>query len=185
MADIDPISLGYLLNKKTKLKYPLDYDIFEEVKQNLSSEEIKSIMIDLGEYLGKLHNVSGKKFGPIDPSLLDDYKLVGTYDSWYDFLISNFEKKFVEMDKNLDEEKIIGKHKTNLSEGNRGKMFNILNKKNQFFELLEQNKKILDSVLPKFLNGNVYTKNIIVKGGKFIGLIDFHQAMLGDPVDEL
>jgi len=185
MADIDPISLGNLLNKKSKIKYPLGYDIFENVRGKLSHDVTEKIMVDLGKYLGELHKLSGKRYGPIKPELLDSYELVGTHDSWYDFLFTNFNDKCKEMDEVLIEEKRSGKYKTKLSDGNRELMYNLLSKKDDVVKILNDHKVMLNTVIPKFLNGNVYAMNIILDRTKFVGLIDFHQSLLGDPVDEL
>ena len=185
MRSIDPVSLNYLLVKKTRLTFPLDCVSFEEVKSKLSNKQIEKIMFDFGKYLGELHQLTGSGYGFIDASLLDNYELKGSHKTWYDFWKENFDTGFKEMKKIEIEEKKTRKYRTNLSNKNRILMHELLDRKSEFLEIFEKNKKLINSSEPHFLNGNLYTKNITLRKGKFVGLADFQKSLLGDPVNEL
>src|SRR5258708_29803771 len=111
MRSIDLISLNYLLAKETNLNFPLDCDVFEEVKDKLSKEQIKTVMIDLGKYLAQLHKIKGDRFGFVDASLLDNYELKGSHSTWNDFWADNFKTGFKEMEKVENEDKQQGKYR--------------------------------------------------------------------------
>lgn len=185
MADIDPVSMNYFLKRKTGINFPLDCVPFEEVKNNLSENEIKTIMNDLGIYLSKLNKLEGKRSGLVEPRALDKGELIGDSDSWYEFWMDNFKLGFDAMDKQLKEEKKSKEYKTNLDNKNRKLMYNLLDQKDKFLSVLKSNEKLINSNPSRFLNANVYTKNITIRNGKFVGLTDFSKALLGDPVDEI
>lgn len=185
MPDIDPVSLNYFLTKKTKLTFPLDCQSFEEVKDKLSKKQVEKIMLDLGIYLAKLHQVKGKGFGLVEPRSLDKDLLIGSHETWYDFWIDNFKLGFSEMKKIEKKEVKEGKYFTKMQQDNRAKMKSVLSKQDFFLGVLKRYKKMLTDIQPTFLNGNIYTKNITIRKGKFVGLADFSKALIGDPVDEL
>ena len=183
MGDIDPIDLSRNLSKSTGLKFPLGNDILEDAR--LSEKTTEKVMLDLGRHLGIIHMIKGKMYGLIDPKMVGQGKLVGLHSSWYEFIIENFQRRFNEMEEVKKEERRTKKSITRLSNSNRKIMDEVLLQKKFVLEILEKNKKLIESAPSRFLNGNIHMGSIIVKKGRFVGFGDFHQPILGDPTDDL
>lgn len=184
MNNPNPGSINKILRAATSKKFPLGNDTLDSVR--VSQKDTEKIMLDLGRHLALLHSVRGQGFGDIDPKAMDqDLKFVGQYNSWYALIADSFKyavKNFREFEK---QEKKAGRKLTKLSSNNRKLMEKIIGKKNVVLEIIKKHKEMLETVDSRFLNGNVYIGSIVVKNSKFVGLADFHQPFLGDPVDDL
>jgi len=127
----------------------------EELRLSKSKQIL--VMVDLGRHLSKLHGIKLEKYGPINETEFNQSKrLVGTYSSWYKYLIefSNQQKKT--MDDTLAKEKEVGVVTTRLSNKNRKLMLDILKKRSFLETVLRKNKKMLCGVEPRLLNGNIH-----------------------------
>lgn len=184
MNNPDPGNVNKILSTATGKKFPLGYDILETVR--VSDEDMQRIMLDLGRYLAVLHSVRGDGFGDIDPKTMDnDLKFVGQYKNWYQLVLESFKYALENFQEFAKKEKTAGRKLTGLSNSNRKLMEKIIGKKDSIIKTIKAHKGILEVVDSRFLNGNVYMGSIVVNNSKFVGLADFHQPLLGDPVDDL
>lgn len=184
MNNPNPGSVNKILRAATGKKFPLGNDTLDTVQVN--QKDTEKIMLDLGRYLALLHSVRGLGFGELDPKAMDsDLKFVGQCNTWYELILDSFKyaiKNFHEFEK---QEKKAGRKLTKLSSSNRKVMEKVIGKKDVVLVVIKKHKKMLEAVDSRFLNGNVYMGSIAVKNSKFVGLTDFHQPFLGDPVDDL
>lgn len=183
MSEIDPGSLYPFLSEKTGLKFPLGNDILESAR--LSESQMHDVISDLGRHLGLLHQIQGENYGPLDLGELDKGRLVGTHGSLYQLILETYKERLKMIDEALRAEQTGKGPKTELSNENRRLMNELLSKRNLVMKILEQNRELFDSAQSRFLNGNIHFGSIAVRDGKFVGLIDFRQVSLGDPVNDL
>lgn len=150
-------------------QYPFDYQILECV----SGETLFDIsqkrkipsgsLFQLGKFLARLHTISADKFGPINMTkLLEEGKPEGIYKNWSSYLECNLEKHL----KYCINAKIINK------------------------ETYSRIKKILKNermtnFASTLLHGDLANHNVFVEKNKVTGLIDWEDALVGDPVFDI
>ena len=135
----------------------IDGNSFSSSKSSMSEEEIKSIEVEIGEYIGALHTIKGNKFG-----------LLGNMCTSKETLFSFFEQLLLGvlqdgMDKKIDIGVDYDKVHTSL-----------LRDKACFHDVTE-------SVL---VHWDTWEGNWLIKDHAVIGLIDWERALFGDPLME-
>lgn len=182
--ELDQSRLSGFVEQSLGHKLPPGGEPLENLK--LSESELRQVMVDLGQYLAKLHSIELVKYGPPDEAVFNETgKLVGMYDSWYECILDFFNRQSELMDKTLKEEEISGRYWTFLSPQNRVIFLDLMAKRPLIREVIDKHRKIIEAVKPRLLNGNVYLGSIFVKKNSFVGLGDFGQILIGDPVDDL
>jgi len=180
----DPSNINHFLSLKTGQKFPLGLDVLEFSK--ISQGKVKKVIYDLGEHLAILHSIEGSGYGIINQeAMLKRQELMGSHKSWYDFLYERMEQTLKEAKKVFDREKSLGKFTSKISSDKREILMFCFEKSRDVFDILKNSKKMLDSAPSRFLNGNIHLGSIAIKDGGFMGLTDFKQTLLGDPVDDL
>ncbi|MCL4335000.1 MAG: aminoglycoside phosphotransferase family protein [Candidatus Thermoplasmatota archaeon] len=121
------------------------------------------IIENLGKSLAYLHKNKGKKFGYLDAQILiDTGQFIGSCNSWWNFISSNYQNDLVALTTN-----------SLLSQSNLEFMNAAFLK---FKEL-----KIEENTL---LHGDLFYKNIIASQYK-IYFVDFEDALIGDPIFDI
>lgn len=168
MAEFDLASFGITTNPTG-----------ETLEQSrLQSTDLQGVMDDLGRFLSRLHSIHPHGFGPLDAG-------VGTYASWYEFLVSFFNDYSRRMDETQQQEQETGQFVTDLSANNRQHMNFLLGKREQALLILEEQKDLLEIDQGSLLNGDIHCGSMVIQDGKFVGLNDWGQMLSGDPVDDL
>lgn len=153
--------------------------------QEYPSALSKEIMVDLGKYLTKLHSIELVGFGYIDENKLNNVgELVGRYGSWFDFWRGFFESQVEDLDRVLEEERQSGQQ-TSLTQPQRVEFEYLLGGRSYVRDVIQNKKSLFLSAPGRLLNGNIHLESISISDGKFTGLEDFRQMLVGDPVDDL
>lgn len=155
----------------TRNVIPVDYQVSEfllgETIYNLSKKKKigKEIFVDLGKLTARIHKIHTKNFGPFSlNNLLEGKGLIGIYDSWQKYLLCNLEKHVQYC---MDY-----------------KVFN------QDFALkiiktFIKASKSLPKISPVLLHGDLANHNVFVNKNKISALIDWEDAVSGDPVFDI
>lgn len=182
--ELDQSRLGGFVEWQLGHKLPPEGEPLESLR--LSESELRQVMVDLGKYLAKLHSVELVKYGPPDETVFSNTgELVGTYNSWYEYILDFFKRQSELMDKTFKEEEANGQHWTFLSPQNRVIFMDLMAKRPLVREVMDEHRKVIDTANPRLLNGNIHLGRIFVKENRFVGLGDFGQILIGDPVDDL
>lgn len=153
----------------------------------LTQEQIASILVNTGHDLAQIHAKTGEGFGWINPlRTAITRRFVGQHESWYEFLLAFYDKQTEVMNKVFAEEKETGQTRTPLSKEYREQLDYLHAQRPLVRNIFERKQKLLSEVKPQVLHGNLYIGSIFVnKKGKYAGLGDFAQMLVGDPVDDL
>lgn len=182
--ELDQNKLSDFVVGRLGVRFPPEGEPLENLK--LSESEMRQVMADLGKYLAKLHSIELVKYGPPDESVFNNTgELVGTYDSWYECILDFFNRQSELMDKTLKEEEANGQHWTFLSPQNRAIFMDLMAKRPLVRGVMDKHRKVIDTAKSCLLNGNIHLGSIFVKENRFVGLGDFGQILIGDPVDDL
>lgn len=119
---------------------------------------LQSIVSEAGEILSKINAISVDSFGP-----LDGLKLFKT---WVDYLL-DIEKR---RDEIIIAGKIVGIEANSIDRA---------------YELLSQNKSVLQIEKPYLLHADFGPKHLLVLDNRIVGVLDFESAKGGDPVQDL
>jgi aminoglycoside phosphotransferase (APT) family kinase protein len=151
-----------LFEDYSKQTIPYGYQIMSLIEgkdlghviQGLNPEELKSIAEEVSGILVKLSDLpTNGKFGWIDNS---DFKLV---DSWFEVM----QRMYYEIADRNEKTDVVGSELLNLSS-----------------DLIAKHKEYFDKVPSKYVYDDLSGKNVMIKDGKFNGLVDLDQIMYGD-----
>lgn len=148
---------------------PFDYEIMSSAKgmslYDLSkTRNLKgSLFFELGQLIGKLHQIETKKFGPLNIENIFNNSGEGIYNLWSDYILKN-------LNEHLDfclSKKIIKQsiYKTIVR--------------------LFETKKIPLVEKPVLLHGDIANHNVFSDGKKITDLIDWEDCLSGDPVYDI
>jgi len=168
MGKISP-SLSTIAINISRIEYPFDYMITTcaagENLENHDDYDIRILYKKLGIKMAKVHSVNYSKFGhPNYRKLICNGVMEGTSNTWIDFFLVNFDQHLQKL-KELD-------------------FFSESDKK-LFTKVFEKNKSLLEEVKCSLLHNDLGGRNIIAKNNRITGIIDWEDAILGDPVWEL
>ncbi|MFC1625521.1 phosphotransferase [Patescibacteria group bacterium] len=183
MKELDPRLVAAFLTERTNIIFPPGGDTFEDTY--LENYQVENVMTTLGMCLGEIHKVEGYGYGLINSDKFAIGELVGRHSCWSNFILDNTKSRFDQMKSVLEQEEINDKHITELSDDKRKLMMNLLGRSKDVLSILEKEKKLMDDAPSSLLYGNVHLGNIVVDDGKLVGLRDFEQPLIGDPVDDL
>lgn len=181
---LDQGSLGRFLEQRLGHRLPPAGEPIERME--LPDSQLHQVMLDLGRYLARLHAVELEGYGPIKEEVFNQSgKLIGIYKSWYEFLLAFLDEQSKKMDEVREQEEKTGEYITELSQGNRELMDGLLGKLPLVRGIMETHRNLLAITPGRLLNGNIHLGSIFVENGKFSGLGDFGQLLIGDPIDDL
>lgn len=150
-------------------KYPFDFMIMSYLEgKNLESykeENENKMYFLLGKIFKKIHALEVSNFGQIDYELfLKKNILSGKSKKWTDFFYRN-------LDKHLDLAKKIG----------------VISKEEKLLieSLFYKNNKLFLITKPSLIHNDPSSRNIFTDGKTIIGIIDWEDAIIGDPLWEL
>jgi len=151
-----------LFEDYSKQTIPFGYQIMSVIEgedlgaviHTLTPEQMKTIAQEISNILIKLSDLpTNGKFGWIDDS---DSKLV---DSWSDVMLRMYHDM---VDRN-DKTNVVGKELIDFASN-----------------LISKHKNYFDKVPSKYVYDDLSGKNVMIKNGKFSGLVDLDQIMYGD-----
>ena len=151
-----------LFEDYSKQTIPFGYQIMSVIEgedlgaviHTLTPEQMKTIAQEISNILIKLSDLpTNGKFGWIDDS---DSKLV---DSWSDVMLRMYHYM---VDRN-DKTNVVGKELIDFASN-----------------LISKHKNYFDKVPSKYVYDDLSGKNVMIKNGKFSGLVDLDQIMYGD-----
>lgn len=181
---LDEVKLREALKTVAKIDLPPAGEPIDEKTEN--QPWVEQAMVDMGKYLARLHSVRLTGFGYLDEKALEEGFLRGRWQSWYQFWVDFMVSQSEELDKVLKLEEKTGKAETVLKEDTRKLFEKLVNKRPELMEILYRSQNLLNGAESRLLNGNINLEVCIyAKNQKFTGLGDFHQALAGDPVDDL
>lgn len=124
------------------------------VIQGLKPEQLKGIARDISDIFVKLSDLpTNGKFGWIDDS---DSKLVN---SWSDVML----RMYYDFESRNDKTNVVGRELLDFAS-----------------KLITKYKDYFDKVPSKYVYDDLSSKNVMIKDGKFNGLVDLDQIMYGD-----
>lgn len=130
---------------------------YDKAKQNMGQEQQEKTEIQIGQWLKKLHDIKGSRFGHF---FREDLQR----NSWYDafrFML----------------EQIVG--------DGIEKEVDILISPQELFQKLERDQSCIDEVRePRMIHFDSWDGNVFVEEGRVIGLIDWERAMWADGLME-
>lgn len=149
---------------------PYDYQISRYVEGEslymLSQQKSLSSQyyFQLGQIIARLHSIQTKGYGAFTISSFQKKPLKGLYNHWRDYVICNIEKH-------------IDYCKTN----------NIVdsNTQQKLQEIFLSRKYIADPTSPSLLHGDIANHNVLFHKGKIAALIDWEDAISGDPIYDI
>ncbi|MDP4001411.1 MAG: phosphotransferase [bacterium] len=153
---------GILFEDYSKQTIPYGYQIMSviegkdigEVIHTLTTEQMKAIAQEISNILIKLSDLpTNGKFGWIDDS---DSKLVN---SWSDVML----RMYYDMATRNDKTNVVGKQLMEFASS-----------------LISKHKEYFNKVPSKYVYDDLSGKNVMIKDGKFNGLVDLDQIMYGD-----
>lgn len=147
-------SLVFYLEKKIQGQSLL---LFLSQQKKVNRRKLNSLMYGFGRMLKKIHSVKTSGFDLIDG------RGKGQFKTWNDFMLDPLQrrKEFQIMAKKIH----IKERYVNLA-----------------LSLLLKYQEVYKNVEPRLLYGDLSPKNLLVYDFKITGLIDFEDAMSGDPV---
>jgi hypothetical protein len=154
---------------------------------NLTPEQMVGVLGDVGRELARIHSTGGEGFGWINPlRAVVTRKFVARYESWDQFLIAFFDEQTAVMDEIFARERETGQYHTSMSDENRELLKYLHGQRPAVRDIYVRKQALLSGVDSQLLHGNVHIGSVFVDPyGKCIGLSDFTQMLLGDPIDDL
>ncbi len=144
----------------SRYSYPFDYMIMDYLDgESLDKTDQKSAFQDLGMNFSEIHKIKGKYYGTLRVGSLSLMELVGMYKDWNDFLHVNLTKH---IDKCL--------------------MLGVFDKKTSDFINNVFKKTKINTRKISLLHNDPGQRNVITKNGKIVGVLDWEDAILGDPL---
>jgi hypothetical protein len=133
-------------------------DNFDNIKKNLSEEEINNINFQIGQIVRKLNVIQGKDFFG--------------YEGNPDLRGATWREAFLKM---ID---------AVLEDGKRNQV-ELMCPYDEVHSLIAQYAYCLEEVkIPSFVHWDMYDPNVFVKDGNVVGVLDFERALWGDPLLE-
>lgn len=130
-------------------------------EKSISPQEIEAILKETGRLLSRVHGIETKKFGKIDETG------TGSFDSWADYILrrtspeSEARVKEVARKMEIDPDTI-----------------------SRATDVLRQHTDLYAQVEPKLLHGDLGYEHIFVDGTAITGIIDWGNALSGDPIHD-
>lgn len=154
----------------SRYSVPFDYQILNQVKghspANFNDSMIKKCFSKLASKLARVHQISMSKYGPLDPKPLffrAPSSPQGLFDSWGDYLT-------LKAQEHMD----ICRDINAIDESEYSEISRLLKSLRHF-----------DDFSPVLLHGDLGNHNIMVKDEDTITIIDWENALAGDPVYDL
>ena len=156
----------------SRKKYPFDYQIQEcligsDIENNFNDtrEVYDDMSCNLGKYIGMYSKIKFDKFGIFDAKAVEKNKLIGTKNTFFEYIISCLEQDI----SYLIDAKVIT---TSLA--------------NSITRLFNEYKPIINSVSKgSLIHHDLADHNIFFKGNVITGIFDWEAAVIGDPVLDL
>lgn len=124
----------------------------------MDKSTLKSIISEAGGTLSKINSVTVERFGRLNGSVI--------FKNWSDYIFSLENRK----DRIIEAGKLIGIESDTI---------------NEVFKLLRENGKMFQIKEPKLLHGDFGPKHLLIRDNHIVGVLDFEDAMGGDPVYDL
>lgn len=153
----------------TRTLVPYDFEIMEEARGrslfDIGHEEsdVSPHVKDLGKFVAHIHEIKTQGYGPFDLTNIMQGKAVGIHDSWQKYLMLN-------LDKHLEYTIMTG----------------ILTVAES--DAVKDALKILEHIpcdTPSLLHGDIANHNAFTDGKAITSLIDWEDAISGDPVFDI
>lgn len=151
-----------LKHKGKKLTFCIEEKIdgvpLRETENTLDKRTLKSLIVQSGNILSKIHSVEVDGFGGFDRRK--------PYNKWSEYVYKPLKKKKqilkIAKVENIDTDLI---HKA--------------------MDALKENKDVFDKVKPRLLHGDYSTKHMLTDKSDITGIIDFENGKGGDPIFDL
>lgn len=154
----------------SRLRVPYDFEIQEMAPGkslfDLSKKEIHpSVFVHFGKALSAVHAIKGKGYGPLSiKQIVKSKKSLGLHVSWEEYVLQNLA---IHLDYCYSIKAIDKK------------------KKEKILRLFSLSEKLLNSVRPVLLHGDVGNHNVFSDGKEITSFIDWEDSLFGDPVFDI
>lgn len=136
--------------------------VFEE---NSSGVHREQIMQKLGVILARIHTIQGSQFGAVSlSSLIRMHEKKGLHNTLYEFLLLNFERH---LDCCIRQSRVT-----------KQKAADIL-------KLFDRHQDLFQNSPTVLLHGDFVKNNLLAHRGEIVGVLDWEDALIGDPLFEL
>ncbi|MBU1085845.1 MAG: phosphotransferase [Candidatus Beckwithbacteria bacterium] len=155
----------------SRKKFPFDFQIQEvlqgkdpEIYFKGSKADYNKISFDLGIKIAKLTKLKFKKFGRFNEKSAINGKLIGTKNSFFDYITVCLDDDI----RYLVKAKVINNNKSKIIR-----------------QLFDQHKAIINLDQGSLIHHDLADHNITFQGTKVTGIFDWETAVIGDPVLDL
>jgi len=145
-----------------------------------------SILQEVGAQLTLVHSVKIDGCGTVDINKFRNSGfLIGTSNSWHEYLLKKFKAKMNRVDKKLNSEKRLGFKESKLSLVQRKKLLKIVRKTNEILKIGSSIKDRISFSEGCLLHGDIHFHHILVNKKKLVGILDFNKTYVGDPLFDI
>ncbi len=149
---------------------------------NLPKSLWPEIINEVGENLRIIHSIEINGFGNISPDKFRDTgKIVGGYNSWFDFVNYYFNSRVQPLIAKIEVDKKNGFKDSQISKELQEKILEIISK---IPVVIDRARTVLEGINIDgvLLHGDLHADHFLVKNNRLSGIIDFNNAMVGDPI---
>lgn len=176
-ASTDTNKYGFTFSLQEKIPGRSMYRVEKELWPRLLNE--------VGEQMSLVYDIRMPGFGPIDTGVFrKNGKVVGSRESWFEYIEQNFIKRFEEIVKKVKEESLKNFEDTNLNRDQLKKLLEIVERR----EEIKEKTKFTKDDHPEFfslIHGDLHFDHFIIKNGRLSGIIDFNKTYIGDPTYDI
>lgn len=175
-CEMNPQKLGFAFMIQRKIPGKNMY----KIERSLWPRILRSV----GKQLSMIYKIKFPGFGPIDvDKFRNTGELVGSFDSWTEYLKDNFDKKIDGVAKKAKIQESNGFAHTNLSKLQIDKLLKIVDGAGLIKNKI--NKDIDMKAGHSLIQGDPHFEHFLVDKGKLSGIIDFNKTLIGDPLYDI
>lgn len=169
----------------------LSFSIQEELPGNdlyrseLPQGEWPKIIKSVGRNLRIINSLKLSGFGPISTDKFrSQKKLVGSFDSYYDFIRYYFDSRVDILTQKVDRDVKEDFTRSNLTKEQIEKVLEVVSK------VPEAKKRMTDYFLEfktegSFVHGDFHTQHVLVDNGRLTGIIDLNNTLIAEPLFDI